>query len=311
MVALLYAYRLIAALLIATPAALLAGSIVSGYPRGDAEFFDPGGVMLMEAARLARRSLTPLVIQGGLGALIAAFLGLLPFAALIAALGHEGKLSARFLASRAVAPLGPLALLWGSALLAQVVVVALVVMVGEKLLVQAGLSVLREDLARLGIVALGALFALAIGVLHDLARVIAILENRGFYVSAARALLVMERASARALWAYAWRGVLAIAALSCAGWIATTLSRSFWLIALASQISVFLAVFLRASWLASAIRIASSVEVPVVRSLAVELDELSARDAPPPADAPAPSAPSASSASGELTDDKPGPTPAN
>lgn len=308
MVALLYAYRVIAAFLIATPAALLAGSIVSGYPRGDAELFDPGGVMLMEAARLARRSLTPLVIQGGLGALVAAFLGLFPFAALIAALGHKGKLSARFLASRAVAPLGPLALLWGSALLAQVVVVALVVLVGEKLLAQAGLSVIREDLARLGVVALGVLFALAIGVLHDLSRVIAVLENRGFYVSATRALLVMERSSARALWAYAWRGVLALAALSCAGWIAN-LSRSFWLIALASQISVFLAVFLRASWLAVAIRIASSVEVSVVRSLAAELDELSARDAPAPADAPAPSAPAPAPA--EPTDDNPGPTPAN
>jgi hypothetical protein len=287
MVALLYVYRAIAALLIATPAALLAGSILSGYPRGDAELFDPGGVMLLEAARLARRSLTPLVLQGGLGALVAALVGLLPFAALVAALGHDGKLSARFLAARAVAPVGPLALLWGSALLAQVVVVGLVVLVGERLLAQAGLDLLREDLVRLGIVGIGLILAVGLGVLHDLARVIAVLEGRGFYSSAARALLVMERAYPRALWAYVWRGALAIAALSAAGWVSHRigLSRSLGLVAVVSQVSVLLAVFLRASWLAAAIRITGSVGVPEVRSLAAELDERPVYDPAVPTDA--------------------------
>lgn len=276
MVALLYAYRAVAALLIATPTALVAGDIVSGYPRGDAELFDPGGVMLVEAARLARRALTPLLLQGGLGALVAALVGLIPFAALIAALGHEGKLSARFLASRAVAPLGPLALLWGSALLGQVVVVALVVLVGEKLLESAGLGMPREDIARLAIAGVGLVLALAIGVVHDLARVVAVLEGRGFYTSAARALHVMEEAYPRALWAYAWRGAIALAGLSAAGWVAAGFSR--WFGAVSGQAAVLLAVFLRASWLAAAIRITASVAAPDPRSLTAELDDL-----PPPA----------------------------
>jgi hypothetical protein len=322
MVALLYAYRAIAALLIATPAALLAGSIVSGYPRGDAELFDPGGVMLVEAVRLARRSLIPLVLQGGLGAVVAALGGLLPFAALVVALGHEGKLSARFLTARAVAPVGPLVLLWGSALLAQVVVVGLVVMVGEKLLEQAGLDLFREDLARLGVFGVGLLAALAIGVLHDLARVIAVLEGRGFYVSAERALGVMERAYARVLWAYAWRGALAVAALSVAGWIAHRLglssSRSFGLVAVASQVSVLFAVFLRASWLAAAIRIMASVVVPAERSLAEELDDLAARAVavaaeasdPLPEPPPEPQQQSVGESSSDLRNDEPGSKPA-
>jgi hypothetical protein len=277
MAALLYAYRAVAALLIATPAALLAGEIVSGYPRGDAELFDPGGVMLVEAARLARRALMPLALQGGLGAIVAALVGLIPFAALVTALGHEGKLSARFLSARAVAPLGTLALLWGSALLAQVGVVGLVAMVSERLLEQAGMDLIREDLARVGVVIVGLAVVLGIGVVHDLARVIAVLDGRGFYMSAARALRVMERAYARALWAYAWRGALAIAALSAAAWVSHRVglsgSRSFALVALVSQAAVFLAVFLRASWLAAAIRITDAVVFPEVRSLAEELDD--------------------------------------
>lgn len=288
MVALLYAYRAIAALLIAAPAGILAGSIVSGYPRGDAELFDPGGVMLIEAVRLARHSLMSLLVQGGLGALVAAFLGLLPFAALIVALGHEGKLSARFLAARAFAPMGSLAILWGTALLAQAVVVLLVVLVGERLLAQTALDSTREDLARLGVFGLGALAALAIGVLHDLARVIAVLEGRGFYLSSARALRVMERSYGRILWAYAWRGVLTLAAIAAAGLIAhrIPLAESFWLVAIATQISIFLAVFLRASWLSAAIRAATLA--PESRSLADELDALSASPPLPPTETSAP-----------------------
>lgn len=274
LVALLYAYRAIAALLIATPAALLAGEVVAGYPRGDAELFDPGGVMLLEASRLLRPALVPLAVQGGLGALVAALIGLLPLAALITALGHDGKLTARFLAARAVAPLGPLALLWGTALLAQVVAVALVLTIGEQLLAQARLELIHEDLARIGVVGVGLAFGLAIGVVHDLARVLAVLEARGFYSASARALYVMRQAPGRALWAYMWRGALALVALSAAGLfshrVGLATPRALLMVAVSSQAAVVVAVFLRASWLAAAIRLTAAVALEEARSLEAE-----------------------------------------
>ncbi|MCC6555359.1 MAG: hypothetical protein IT372_20555, partial [Polyangiaceae bacterium] len=119
-VALYFAYRAVAALLIAAPVTALVGEAVGAYPAGDAVLFEPGALMLLEIARLARIAAPALAAQIGAGALIAAALGLIPLAALLVALGRPGPLGAALVGARVARSLGPLVMLWGVAALAEV-----------------------------------------------------------------------------------------------------------------------------------------------------------------------------------------------
>lgn len=259
LVGLLYAHRAIAALLIAAPAATLASVVVGDYPRGDAELFDIGGVMLVEAARLSRRSLAPLAASAGLTALVAAALGLIPLAILIAGLGREGPLSARFLGGRAARSIGPLSLLWGATLLAQVILAALILLLGQKVIELARLDYRGGDIARAAVFGLAGVVALCVGVLHDLARVAVVHEGRGFYMACARAFGAFAASSRRVAGAYLWRSALSIALLIGAAWLAhrvgVVTGPRLALGAVIHQASIAAAVFLRASWLAAAIAI--------------------------------------------------------
>src|SRR5262245_39532444 len=84
LVAFYFGYRFLAGLLVATPMAALFNSVVRDQPRGDAVLFDPGGVMLVEAIRLTSKGASGATSASGSIALFAMFLGLLPFAALVA-----------------------------------------------------------------------------------------------------------------------------------------------------------------------------------------------------------------------------------
>src|SRR6185312_3850115 len=53
LVALLYAYRALAGLLVALPAAITLGAPTASWPRRQAEIFDPGSTMLLESLRLS------------------------------------------------------------------------------------------------------------------------------------------------------------------------------------------------------------------------------------------------------------------
>jgi hypothetical protein len=96
-------------------------------------------------------------------------------------------------------------------------------------------------------------------VVHDLARVSAVHEERGFYAAASRALSVARAAPLSAAWSSASRAALGLAAIAGAAWLASRVGLSSGgRIALAFALhhaGLGAAAFLRASWLAAAIRL--------------------------------------------------------
>ncbi|WP_437613973.1 hypothetical protein WMF20_13945 [Sorangium sp. So ce834] len=258
-VGLYFGYRALASLVVAAPLSVFAAQVVGDHPRGDAILFDPGGLMLSELARLGARAAGAFAAQLGGGALLAAALGLVPLALLLAALSQPGPLSAQAVGGRAARALGPLALLWGVALAAQVTAAALVLLPGTKLCA-ALFSVPRSrDLAAGAVAAVALAHVAAIGLLHDLARAALVAEQRGFYTAVARGLDALRAAPLAAAWACASRGALAAVALAGGAWgvhLAGAGTGPRVASAFAAQLAALAAAaYLRASWLAAALRL--------------------------------------------------------
>ncbi|WP_438035994.1 hypothetical protein [Sorangium sp. So ce204] len=258
-VALYFGYRALASLVVAAPLSVFVAQIVGEYPRGDAMLFDPGGLMLSELARLSAHAAAALATQLGLGTLLAAALGLLPLAVLLAALSQKGPLSAQDLGGRAARALGPLALLWGVALAAQVAAAALVLLPGTKLCAELPILPRGRDLAAIAVAVVALVPVAAIALLHDLARVAVVGEQRGFYTAVSRGLDALRGAPLAAVWACASRGALAAVALAGGALgmhLAGVSSGLRVAAALAAQLAALAAAaYLRASWLAAAFRL--------------------------------------------------------
>ncbi|AUX41349.1 hypothetical protein SOCE26_027590 [Sorangium cellulosum] len=258
-VAAYFGYRALASLLLATPLSVLAAQVAGGYPGGDVVLFAPGGLMLVEVQRLAAVAAAALAAQLGVGALLAAALGLIPLAALLVALAREGPLSAHEVGARVARALGPLALLWGVALAAEVAAAALVLMPGMSVCAQLAVAPRTRDLAAAGVAAAALVPVAAIGLIHDVARVAAVGEQRGFYDAVARALAALQGAPLAAAWAYSWRGALTLAAFSGAAWgihAAGAASGPRVAAAFGAHLAALaVAAVLRASWLAAALRL--------------------------------------------------------
>jgi dienelactone hydrolase len=134
-----------------------------------------------------------------------------------------------------------------------------VTLAGSKLVASLALGPRADDLAGLGVLAAALLAAGAVAIVHDLARVSAVHEERGFYVAAARALAVARAAPLAATWACASRAALALAALLGAVFLVASLGLSSGgrvaLAFAAHHAGLAAAAWLRASWLAAAIRL--------------------------------------------------------
>jgi len=244
-----FGYRLFGTMIAALPLALFSGKLMSGFPDGDARVLEPGGELLIELVRHVR----PVERSLGAGAAITLLLlaagGLLPMAALVAGVGHEGRLRFPVLSAMVSRALPALAILYGFALALEAMTVVVVVLVGNWLVSRLGLSARADDVARVAVGALAGLGVVAIGVVHDLARVAVIDEPRDVYSGALVARRTLRRAPLRVAWAYLWRGALVVLAIA----VTLLLSRvpaGF----LIRQIGVAAAVVARASWLAAALR---------------------------------------------------------
>lgn len=257
LVAILYLHRLVASVVVAAPVAATVSLIVSRDPRGDLLLWQPGGVWLLEVARLLRTSAMAFAAVGGVAALLAAAVGLVPLAVLLAGLGRRGPLSLAWLLGRAGAHLGTLATLFGLALAAQGLVLAIVVLATESVAMTMQARPAVDVLRAVGWALALALVAAA-GVVHDLARAAAVGADCDLYAALTRAVDVAAAAPVRLLAAYAWRGALSLCALALAAWLAARVGvatrGALVTTAVVHQAGVVLAVALRASWLAAALR---------------------------------------------------------
>ncbi len=253
-----YAFRAIAGLAVAAPLAIEVGVLVSRLPRGDAVLFDAGGEVLLDVVRKGHQAAPAIAAGAGIGLLVAAFVGLAPLAALLVAIGHRGALPLRVVAARSARALGTLSLLWGLALFTQAVTAALVHFGWGRVVTSFGWAPPRDNLARVAGVVVVVALALGIGVAHDLARVVAVDELRGTYLAMARAIEVVRARPGRVLASYAARASLAAGALAVGVALAARVGHAtaprFALSAIAHQASLLVAVALRASWLAAAMR---------------------------------------------------------
>lgn len=255
---LLFAHRALGGLLISLPVAATLGATTAQYPRGASELFDPGGLVLLEALRLSRRALPAIAWSGGALTLALAALGLLPLGMLIAGLGRRGPLTAALLFTRAWSAAGPLALLFGFTLAAQVVTAALLALLGGKLLDALRLVPPTEDLAFLALFALIFLVLAAIGVIRDLAYAAAVHEGRGFYTAVVRALRAAASRPLRVFFAWASRALLGALGFAAAAWLAPgardAATPAILLAFVLHQAALAGLAFARASWLAAALR---------------------------------------------------------
>lgn len=254
----MYAYRLLVAALVATPFSLVFGAGVGGYPRGDATLFDEGGLLLVETIRRSNSSMPPVAMTALLLLSVGALAGVMPLAALIGALGVRGRVRARDVGAFALRPVGPFALLFGAFALVQAVLFAIVSAIGGAISRRPMFDAPSADRIKFTFAVIAIAVVLFVGVLHDLARVAVVRDELGFRASMRRAWHTFRKSHVKVLGAWAIRaalGAMAIyAALSFASRLGVDSGAKALVGFLVYQASIILALFLKASWFASAIR---------------------------------------------------------
>jgi hypothetical protein len=260
-IACVYAAHAVFALAVAWPPTKVLADPTLAYPRRDHVLFEPGGLFLTEALRLARDPLTSLAEGSSFGILVGLYLGLLPLAALLHALGTRERISAPELAAAAARAFAPLSLLLGGALVVAGLASLVPLATGSLLETKLGdmLGERGSDLASLGFRAAALLAVGVVGVVHDLARA-AIVVRATTALRGARCGLVAFRAwPAEALGGWALRVIAGILVVTIAARVTTNIgietATNLAAVALVHQSVVFLLVFLRADWLAMAVQL--------------------------------------------------------
>ncbi len=259
LVAFAYAYRAVAGVLVALPAAAAIGWVTTSYPRGHAELFDPGAVMLVEALRFARRSVPAVVASAAPIAVVTVLGAILPLGALLVGLSTEGKVSAGFLAARTFRHAGTLALLVGLGALAQASVIGLSLVLGAKIVGLFAPSPPAEDWGLAIELGVGLVLAATLGVVRDLASAAAVRGDHGLHAATSIALVALRDSRGGALVTWAWRaglgtfGLVVAAALTprAAGSTAAATALAI----LIHQAAIAGATFAHATWLAAALRL--------------------------------------------------------
>ncbi|WP_284720801.1 hypothetical protein [Polyangium sorediatum] len=257
-VLLVYAFRLVAAFLLAWPFAVTLGGAVAGYPRGDAVLFDQGGLLLLEALRRSSGGLRPATASTLLLLVLVSFLGLLPLAALLGALGAKGRVVARDLGAWALRPLGTFSLLLGAAALVEALLGGVLIAIGNAVARRETIDLRAADQVRIGFVAAAIVLVLLVSVFHDVARAAAVRGELGMRASIKRAFEAVRSAPLALLAGWSWRAALGAVLLGAAVVLGSRIGveRKTQVFAafLVHQASVLAVLFLRASWLASALR---------------------------------------------------------
>ncbi len=252
----LWLLRAALAVAIAAPFGAIAEHALGAFPRGDAMLFEPGGMYLVEVSRVGHLGLAAASREALLIALVAAYLGLVPLAAELDALGRSGRVTLASSLSAGLRPLGALSWLLGASVAATVALAflagAVVTAIGGAVNVHA--SDRTVDLVRLSIVAVAAACAVAVGVVHDFARAAAVRTGSAALTALYAGAATFGRAPLRAVWNWALWAVTALAVVALAtvatARIGVATGPRFAAVAVVHQVAALALVFLRASWLA-------------------------------------------------------------
>ena len=278
-VAVYLAFAALVGLAWSAPIAAMLARTTGEYPRGDAELFDPGAVMLLEALRRMVPAFAAIRVAWLIVALIALPLGLVALGFAVAQLAIPGKARPSWALARSVRAFPTLVIVALVTVVADVVLVLLFTIAGGAISRAMWPEPPSRDIARLALFGLIALALVAVSGLHDLASVAAVTGPSRTYISLRAALHVAWRTPGRAAWAYVWRlsaGLLALALSAAAGMaIGVRTTGAILASALVHQLGLAAAGWMRLSWLSACGRLVR----PVVTALA----RRSGRGDPPPA----------------------------
>jgi hypothetical protein len=289
-----FAYRALVAAALALPLAYAVGVVMGDQPEGDARLFEPTGMVLLDVLTNLEATRPALTMQAALVMACAAIVGLGPLLILMVALAADPGVGLRRVLRRAVTLLGTLSLLYGLAAAATVALVGLTVGFTDMVLGRVAWSgPENRDVAHAGALALGAVVALLFGVFHDIARAIAVRRGFALYDTISCTLRLAKKRGLTTLATYFARAFPA--ALVVVGTLLATAntprvsSLSVALTLLAGQAALLVAVALRASWLAAAMRLCDRFIDDEARAWEEEqrlaapalLTSGDARDAPP------------------------------
>lgn len=261
-IAAFWAWQAAVALVAAWPGASLVRAAYGGDPRGDAPLWEPGGSELLDflwrnaGAAGAAADGALLVVLVGVG------VGLVAIAGLMVALERP--------AGRRALPRTLLATL---ACLPAFVRCAGLFLAAQAATLGAGafLGMLAEGWTRsrlgegpaqvlgLGVGSAFLLATAALGVMHDLARAVVVVNREKALGGVAGALRLYRAAPGRLTWAWAWRTGVSMGPVAVAGAVASSTGAgggALVLVAAAHQGAALGRVALRASWLAFALRAA-------------------------------------------------------
>ncbi len=177
------------------PLAAAASAVTGAYPRGDAELFDPGAVMLAEAARRVASSFSVIGAAWVVVAVLALPLSFVVLGFVLAQLASRFAAGPRLALARAVRSVPALVVIGLVVLLVDAAVVALLMIAGGEAVRSTWPTPPARDLARLGLFGVVAVAVLAVGVVHDLARAAAVSGPSRAYGAMRAALRTVVRGS--------------------------------------------------------------------------------------------------------------------
>jgi hypothetical protein len=259
-----YALHAVLAVALASPVAKIVADPIMAHPRGDNLLFDAGGLYLSETTRLAQGALVRLSEGMSFGVLSALYLGLLPLAALIRAVGTDEKATLTGLMGAAGRCFGALSLLLGCALVLGTLASGLPIGIGSLLETKLGraLDDRSADLVQAAFRGIAVLVACGVGVAHDLARAAAVTRELPALQAARAGIEALRERPAEALGGWALRALTAVLLVTL-GARATThvgveTAARLAVVAAVHQAIALVLVFLRADWLALATELVGS-----------------------------------------------------
>jgi len=260
-----WAWESVLALVGSLPAVALVRAAYGRHPEGDSPLWDPGSLPLLALLSREANGVRAANATAAVVLLLGAVLGLVPMAALMISIStatREGRpIGGARTALGALQSFRPLFFLLVMIGAAQGVVVATAFLLGYGIESWATSS-LGEALAQQvavvfgGVVALG---AVALGVVHDLARAAVVRFEAGAMTALTVGARALGRAPVAVGWSWIWRALAAIAPVVAVALLAGRIGGrggvALVVLACLHQSVVVARVALRASWLAKAIRV--------------------------------------------------------
>jgi hypothetical protein len=264
MISFLWLWQIVFAIFLTWPTAALVGQAYGNHPRGDAVLFEPGGLALADFVWHARRFSGALLAHDTIFAAFSVIGGLLPLSALLASMTYTTRARRsprpRQLARFAVDAFGRMLALFVIAGALEVLFVGIAMMLGA--------YVSDSSLARLGearadqlgwlVSFLFFLVALAVGVLHDLARASVVRFRVGALKACRLAWNTFRRHPVSLFGSWGWRAAAGLVPIAAASMVTDRIGlkpgSSLLAIFALHQVVVGARIALRASWLASALR---------------------------------------------------------